>query len=90
MLICTITSKILGREIEGNIIEPGQYVSHVHVKMSVASATGDPKGFVKKTISEHLAGCVAESGIPLGERMWDIQFSKFAQSNFNFPEGFTA
>lgn len=88
-LICTIRSK-LQVHVEDNILEPGVYELEVHVRMSEAAASGDPPGFVKKEISRHLAGCVAHTGIPLGERMWDIQFTRFAQNNFNYPEGFTA
>lgn len=88
-LIATITSKLQVKH-DDNVLEPGVYTLDVHVRMSEAAASGDPPGFVKKEISRHLAGCVADTGIPLGERMWDIRFSKFAQNNFNYPEGFTA
>lgn len=88
-LICTITSKLQVKT-EDNVLEPGFHELAVHVRMSEATASGDVPGFVKKEIARHLAGCIASTGIPLGERMWDIRFSKFAQNNFNYPEGFTA
>lgn len=91
-LICTIRSKVTVKLSDDSalIVEDGFYELPVHVKMSVAAATGDPKGFVQKTISEHLAGCVANTGLPLGEGLWDVHFSNFAQVNLNYPVGFTA
>lgn len=91
MMICIIRSKATVKFVgEGSLLEEGFYELPVHVKMSVASATGDPKGFVSATISQHLAGCIAATGLPLGEGLWDIQFTRFAIDNLNFPEGFTA
>lgn len=91
-LICTIRSSIMGRSMEdtSTVIEPGLYELPVHVRMSEAAASGDPKGFVQKEISRHLAGCIQDTGIPLGEKMWHVEFTNFAQANFNFPKGFTA
>lgn len=91
-LICTIRSSIMGRDSEpgSNVIEPGRYSIEVHVRMSEAAATGDPQGFIQKEIARHLAGCVADTGIPLKERMWHVEFTNFAMNNFNFPKGFTA
>lgn len=88
-LICVIRSSVTAKT-ENNVLEPGFYETPVHVRMSEAVASGDPKGFVQKVISEHLALAVRETGMPLKERLWHIQFTHFAQNNFNFPEGFTA
>lgn len=91
-LICTIRSKVTVKLSDDSklVVEEGFYELPVHVKMSIAAATGDPKGFVQKTISEHLAGCIQATGLPLGEGLWDVQFSNFAQNNLNYPAGFTA
>lgn len=91
-LICTIRSSVMGRSMSDapNVVEPGQYELPVHVRMSEAAASGDPKGFIQKEIARHLAGCIADTKIPKGERMWHIEFTNFAQANFNFPKGFTA
>jgi hypothetical protein len=87
-LICVIRSTITAKQ-DANILEPGFFELSVHVRMSEATASGDPQGFVKQEIARHLAGCVVETGFPLHEKLWHIGFTKFAQSNFNFPEGFT-
>lgn len=89
MLIATISSGI-ARASGPEGTEYGTWEIHVHVSMGEAAASGDPKGFCQKEIARHLAGCVAESGIPLREGMWAVAFSRFAQSNFNFPAGFIA
>jgi hypothetical protein len=92
MLICVIRSKVRTNAVAPfmNVVEPGFWELEVYVDMAEAAATGDPQGFVLKTIAEHLAGCVSEAGLPLGEKLWDITFTKFAENNFNFPGGFTA
>lgn len=88
-LLCTIRSNITAK-FEDNILEPGYYETNVHVRMSEATATGDPKGFVQKTIAEHLARAVADTGLPLKEGLWSVAFTQFAQNNLGFPGGFTA
>lgn len=87
MHIATIRSRIvtdLGTD------ETGYFVSQVQVSMKDASASGDPKGFVQKTIAEHLAVAVHETKLPLNEGLWQVEFSQFARNNFNFPQGVTA
>lgn len=68
--------------------EGGYYTLTVNVHMSEAVATGDPAGFIRKEVARHLAGCVKDTGIPLGEKVWQVTFTKFMQNNFNLPEGF--
>ena len=87
-IICTIRSTITAK-VDDNIIEPGFHESVVRVRMSEAVASGDPFGFIQKTIAEHLARCVHDTGMPLKEKLWHVQFTQFAQNNFNLPEGFT-
>ena len=88
MLICTITSKVTA-QVHGIALEPGFYELAVDVSAREALGSGDPRGFVKKTIAQHLAVCVRETELPLGEGLWDIRFSLFAQTELNLPEGFT-
>jgi len=89
MLICVIRSLVTIRPTD-EILEPGFHELPVHVKMSVAAATGDALGFVQNEIAQHLAKCVSETGLPLKEGLWNVEFTNFAQNNFNFPKGFTA
>lgn len=90
-LICTIRSGVTVKFTgTGIATEEGFYELPVHVRMSEATASGDPLGFVQKEIARHLAGCVKDTGLPLKEGLWQVQFTNFAKNNFNFPEGFTA
>lgn len=89
-LICTIRSGITVKFTSGVAVEEGFYELPVHVRMSEAVASGDVKGFVSKEISRHLAGCIEDTKLPLGEGLWNIEFTNFAQNNLNFPKGFTA
>lgn len=85
--VCTIYSAITERPDEAKITEGGYYEMTVKVSLPEAVATGDAKGFIQKEVARHLAGCVADTGIPLGEMMWRIEFTNFMCVNFNFPEG---
>lgn len=87
MHICSIDSMV-HPVLKDGLIEDGYFHLAVHVDMKEATLSGDPKGFINKTISEHLAGCCATTGLPLKERCWQVTFSSFAQNNFNYPEGF--
>jgi hypothetical protein len=87
MHICTIRSKIVQQNITDEV---GYFVSEVDVSMVEASATGDPSGFVQHKIAEALAVAVLLTNLPLKEGLWLIEFSKFAQNNFNYPEGIVA
>lgn len=84
-MIATIASMI-HPQLRGGKIEGGCYELIVHVRMEQALASGDPPGFVQKTLAEHLASCVKSAGIPLNEKCWQIKFTKFAQDNFHYPE----
>lgn len=86
--VCKIYSAPLERpeDITG-ITEGGYYEMEVKISLPEAIATGNAKGFIQKEVARHLAGCVAESGIPLGVGMWRIEFTNFMCNNFNFPEG---
>lgn len=85
--VCTIYSAPHEREGEAGLTEGGYYEIEVHMSLAQAAASGDAKGFLQKEVARHLAGCVAESGIPLGEGMWRIEFTNFICNNFNLPEG---
>lgn len=87
MHIATIRSRVVTK-LDND--ETGYFHLPVQVSMKEAAATGDPQGFISKTIGEHLAGCVASTGLPLKEGLWEVEFSQFALNNFNYPKGFTA
>lgn len=71
-------------------VEDGVFELDVEITLAQLAASGDPAGFVQKTIAEHLAKCVLRTGMPLKEGLWQVTFSKWAQNNFNYPEGFIA
>lgn len=87
MHIATITSMIHPRLTDAGI-EGGFFELEVHVRMDKALASGDPEGFVQKILAEHLASCVASTGLPLKESCWQVIFTRWAQTNLNYPEGF--
>lgn len=91
MIIATIRSKPHAR-VQNLILlnDDGFYELQVEMDEEQMKASGDPFGFVKKTISEHLAVCVKETKLPLNEGLWDVYISQWAQTNFNLPGGFTA
>lgn len=89
-LICVIRSKVVPKDFDSVILEPGQWEVSVEVDLSEAYVSGDPKGFVQNQIAQHLAGCVRDTKLPLNEGLWNIAFTQTARSIFNFPEGFTA
>lgn len=80
MHIASITSGILP---DGSLFE-----IEVHINAESLILSGDPKGYVKKEISRHLAGCIANSGIPINVGMWTVTFTQSAQRMFDFPGGF--
>jgi len=69
--------------------DEGFYELLVDMDLEECKASGDPPGFFKKTMAEHLAMCVKTAGLPLKERLWDVYFTEWAQKEFNMPEGFT-
>jgi hypothetical protein len=83
--ICTIRSRVHERAGEFGFLEGGFYEMEVRVKMADAAASGDPKGFVQKETAKVFALLISGSGIPMGEHMWTIEYTAFAQANFNFP-----
>jgi hypothetical protein len=85
--ICRIYSAVTEMPDAAGITEGGYYEMEVKASLSEAAASGDARGFLQKEVARHLAGCVAESGIPLGEMMWRIEFTNFICINFGFPEG---
>lgn len=88
MLIALIRS-VPHAKVESLLItEDGLYELEVHVDLVEARASGDAPGFVRKTIAQHLAQCVSTTKLPLGESLWQVAFTKWAQTNFNYPEGF--
>lgn len=90
-LICTIRSGVTVKFTGAGIAtDEGFYELPVHVRMSEAAASGDPKGFVQKEIARHLAGCVEHTKLPLKEGLWNVHFTRFAQRELGYPEGFTA
>lgn len=91
MIIAIIRSAVHAR-VQNLIIlnDEGFYELIVDMDLEAAKASGDPPGFFKKTMAEHLAMCVQSTGLPLKENLWDIYFSDFAQKEFNMPAGVTA
>lgn len=88
MLIATIRSLAM-QKMHGEIIEEeGFFELNVDVDMEEAKASGDPKGFVNKEVATHLGQCVAATKIPLFEGVWSVEFSTFAQTVLEYPEGF--
>lgn len=89
--IATIRSKPHAR-VHNLIIlnDEGFYELEVHMDEEEMKASGDPFGFVKKTISEHLVVCIRATKLPLNEGLWDVFIGSWAQKEFNLPGGFTA
>lgn len=85
--IATIRSMIYPK-LRDQTIEPGFYELNVEVDMYEATMTGDPKGFVQHKLAQHLARCVHDTELPLGERCWEIHFTQFAQEHLGYPGGF--
>lgn len=91
MHLATIRSKPHAR-VHNLIIlnDEGFYELEVHMDEEEMKASGDPFGFVKKTISEHLVVCIRVTKLPLNEGLWDVFIGPWAQKEFNLPKGFTA
>ena len=87
--IATIFSRVHEHNDEYGFREGGFYELRVNVSLAAAAASGDAPGFVKKEVARHLASCVASTGIPLNEGMWNVEFTTFAQTFFKLPHGFT-
>lgn len=87
--IATIFSRVHEHDDEYGFREGGFYELRVEIDISKAVHSGDAPGFIKKELGKYLAGCVASTGIPLGEGMWNVEFTIFAQTLFKLPEGFT-
>lgn len=83
--IASITSNIIANTADG-----GFYQLDVEISMHEAIASCDPQGYAKHEVARHLAGCVASTGIPLGESMWTVTFTEFAQRELGMPGGFKA
>lgn len=90
MLICIIQSTIVQKYSGPIPIEDGIFEMEVELDMSLASASGDPPGYVKKEVAKRLAACVYQTGIPINEGLWRIAFSEFAQRNFHYPQEMVA
>jgi hypothetical protein len=82
--IATIRSRIVENS---RSLEIGYFSTEVEVDMKQAATSGDPQGYVQHKVAEAFAMAIATTGIPKGERMWTIEFGRFAQNNFNYPEG---
>ena len=65
--------------------QEGQFELEVHSSLEEILSSGDPWGYVKHLIAQHLAICVKTAGIPLGEKAWMVKFGPFIQANFNCP-----
>lgn len=88
MLIATIRSLAM-QKMRGEIIEEeGFFELEVNVDMEAAKTSGDPKGFINKEVAISLQGCVMKTKIPLGEGVWSVEFSTFARTILEYPEGF--
>lgn len=86
--VCRIYSAVTERPEEiTKLTEGGFYELEVKVSLSEAAASGDAKGFIQKEIARHFAGCIADTGIPLGVGMWRMEFTNFICINFGFPKG---
>lgn len=88
MIICKIHSIALEKMRGDIIVEDGFFELEVDVDLAEATATGDPKGFINKTIVEHLMQCKIVTGVPLYEGLWAVSFTQFAIHQLEYPEGF--
>jgi len=88
MLIATIRSVALDRIQGPVIVDEGFFELEVDVDMELARASGDPKGYINKEISAHIGQCVRATKIPIHEKLWAIEFSIYAQTVLEYPEGF--
>lgn len=69
--------------------EHGVFELEVVVSRRDMLASGSPYEFTKSEIARHLAGCIRTAKMPLGEGLWEIEFTQEAQRMFNFPAGVT-
>lgn len=90
MKICRISTPFHQKVNDAGQIEAGQYELWVKVPYMQISESRDKKGFVNHCIASHLAGCVKATGIPLNEKMWNVEFTLWAQRELDYPGGFTA
>lgn len=65
--------------------QEGQFFLEVEVDPALMIRSGDPAGYIKNQIAQHLAKCVRFSGIPLHERAWKVEFEKWTQMHFHYP-----
>lgn len=90
MKICKISTPYHQQVNDVGQIEAGQYEMWVKVAYLDILHARDKQGFVNHIISKHLAGCVKATGIPLNEKMWNVEFTLWAQKELDYPGGFTA
>lgn len=69
----------------------GTYELDIEIDMQMLEQDPDKWGYVRTCISIHLAGCAANSGIPLGERAWRVSIEPWFQRLFpQLPAEFPA
>lgn len=87
--IAIIRSLVHAPVLSGLIVgEDGFYELEVNIDMTEAKASGDPQGFVNHQVARHLASCTQRTTVPMGEGLWYVQFSPWAQTHLNMPKEF--
>lgn len=86
--IATIQSLVVTKYKGPIILEDGYHELEVHVDMIKAEASGAPKDYINKEIAAHVMSCVISTSIPLGEGVWSVEFTTWAQVNLEYGAGF--
>lgn len=86
--IATIQSLVVTKYKGPIILEDGYHELEVHVDMELAQASGAPKDYINKEIAGHIMSCVVSTSIPLGEGVWSVEFTQWAQTHLEYGAGF--
>ena len=71
--------------------EMGEYVLPIEMDMNKFRRDPDPQGYMKSCIATHLAGCAANTGVPVNEGAWIVSINPQARLlNPALPKEFKA
>lgn len=87
--IATIRS-LVHHQTKGSLIvgDEGFYELEILITEEEMLRSSDPQGFVNHIVAKHLAACHQRTLIPVGEGLWYVQFSPWAQEHLTMPKEF--
>lgn len=86
MLIATIRSRIMERVAPNLPAEGGFFELAVEVDEFALNYSGRPKELIKTAVAQHLAQCIKETGVPLGEGVWTVTFTDKVKKRTNLQD----